>query len=40
MYKNVYSLFLIGSTTLDIDYAVALWGYLLKDRLNFLKDLE
>jgi len=40
MYKRVYSLFLINSTTLDIDYALALWNYLLKDRFNFLKELQ
>jgi len=40
MYKQVYSIFLIGSTTLDIDYAIALWGALLKDKLTYLNELH
>jgi len=40
MYKQVYFLFLINSTTLDIDYALALWAVLLKGRFNFINELN
>lgn len=40
MYKQVYSLFLINSTTLDVDYALALWSALLKGRFNFINELN
>jgi hypothetical protein len=39
MYKGVYSIFLIQSTSLDVEYAIALWNGLLNGRFNYLNDL-
>jgi hypothetical protein len=39
MYKQLFPIFLIKSTTMDIEYAQVLWSALLKDKLLFLNDL-
>ncbi len=39
MYKQLFPIFLIKSTTMDVDYAQVLWSALLKDKLLFLNDL-
>ena len=39
MYKLLFPIFLINSTTMDIEYAQVLWSVLLKDKFIYLNDL-
>jgi hypothetical protein len=40
VYRATYPIFLVQFTTLDIDYAEALWSGLLQGKFNYLKELQ